>query len=309
MRKNSLLELLKSTMSEFVQDNCMRVSAALSYYAIFALPPLLILIVAICGLFFDTSDIEGRVAAEMATVIGADGAERVKAMIHSADMSEKSTLMSIVGVLALLFGASGVVVQLQGALNDVWEVQPDPEAGGVWNFVTKRILSVAMIVGIGFLLLISLVLTTIASMLSESILPSGMSTTVTQIASFLTGFLMTTLLFATVFKFLPDVKIPWKETWLGAIFTSTLFTIGKFVIGLYFANSSVGSAYGAASSVILLLVWIYYSGIIVMLGAEFTQAWAKIYGTDIEPSKDAVRVVTSTEKVEEDTSKGPFVTV
>ncbi|QDT32630.1 YihY/virulence factor BrkB family protein [Thalassoglobus polymorphus] len=302
MSAAKLFKILKRVFQDFMQDNCMRVSAALAYYTIFALPPLLILTLWICGIFFDPSDIEGRVAAEIRNVVGSEGAEQVKEILQrTGERSSSGTyLTNIFGVLALLFGASGVMVQLQTALNEVWEVKPDPDEGGVWNFLSKRMLSLGMVLGVAFLLLVSLILTALIASLSSWALPDVWSEWSLQSVNFVVNFGMMTVLFAAIFKVLPDAEVAWKDVWVGAFLTSFLFEVGKFSMGLYFASSSVGSVYGVAGSLVLLLVWIYYSGMILLLGAEFTQAWAFEMGEGIQPAEGAVQVVEKTIHVKPD---------
>ncbi len=297
MTDTTKTNIFQQTWRDFSDDNCSRIAAALSYYTVFALPPLLVLVIMICGFFLDPADVEGRVAGEIRNVIGPSGAEQVQTMIHAADRQSGGLLASIISLVVLLVGASGAVLALQGALNDVWEVKPDPEKGGIMNFITKRLLSFGMVLMIAFLLLVSLVLTTMITALSQSILPGDLSPTALQVINSLISFVAITALFAAMFNVLPDADVAWKDVWVGAGLTAVMFVIGKFALGLYFSQSDVGSAYGAAGSLVLILVWIYYSAMILLMGAEFTQAWAKRYGTGIVPSEGAVRVIEKTEHV------------
>lgn len=291
------MNLLKQTWQGFSNDNCSRMAAALAYYTIFALPPLLVLVIMICGVFFNPEDVQGRVAQEIKSVIGPSGAEQVKTMIQAADQQKHGLLASLVSLAVLLIGASGVVVQLQGALNDVWNVKPDPEASGIRNVLRKRLLSFAMVLGLGFLLLVSLVLTTLISSLSQQVLPGNFPESALQLINSGVTLVVIANLFAAMFKVLPDAEVRWKDVWVGAALTAVLFVAGKFALSFYFSKADVGSGYGAAGSLILVLVWIYYSAMILLLGAEFTQAWARSRGEEIVPSEGAVRVVEETRHV------------
>ncbi len=206
-------------------------------------------------------------------------------------------IATIIGVVTILFGATGVFVQLQSALNRIWNVEPKPGAG-IWSFVRTRLISFGMILGIGFLLLVSLVLSAAVSAVgtwATGLLPG--SETLVNILTFAVSFVLTTLLFAMIYKVLPDVEIGWRDVWIGAGVTAFLFTVGKSLIGLYLAKSSVASTYGAAGSLVVLLLWVYYSSQILFLGAEFTQVYATRYGSRIRPSKHAVPVVEKKERV------------
>ena len=200
----------------------------------------------------------------------------------------------VLSIAGLLFGATGVFAQLQQALNKAWEVEPDPEAGGIKNFLTKRVFSLGMILVIVFLLLVSLLLSSFISVFAGqlgSLLPGSLSTAVVWVINAVVSLAVITLLFAAIFKVLPDAIVAWRDVWVGAFVTAFLFVIGKFLIGLYIGQSDPGEAYGAAAALALLLVWVYYSAMIIFLGAEFTQIWAQQYGSGIEPDEDAVRVV------------------
>lgn len=287
----SSFALLSESWRGFGADNCSRMAAALAYYTIFAMPPLLVIVIMICGVFFEPGDVEGRVAAEIRGFVGPQGAEQVRTMIQAAQPEEQGLLARFLGPLLLLIGASGAMIQLQGALNDVWNVKPDPSRGGVKNFITKRLLSFAMILAIAFLLLVSLVLTALISVASEYLFPQLLGEPILHGLNFLVTLALITLLFAAIYKVVPDVEVQWREVWGGAALASFLFGVGKFGLGLYFGKSDVGSAYGAAGALILVLIWIYYSGMILLLGAEFTRAWAKLRGDGIIPSRGAVQVV------------------
>lgn len=283
---------LQRVASEFSQDECVESAAALAYYAMFSLAPVLVIAIAIAGLFFDPQDVRGEVQNQLRDMLGPGGAEQVRTMIQSVRQSNSGVWATALSVLALLFGATGALGQLQTSLNKAWDVRPSPEEGVVKSFVGKRLLSFALILVIGFLLLVLLALSTVASALGtwfSQILPSGFSGPILMAINVGISLLVATLLFAAIFKLLPDAKIRWRDVWTGAAATAVLFVIGKFLIGLYLGSSGIGSAYGAAGSLALVLVWVYYSSLILLLGAEFTQVWTRRRGRRIDPAAGAIR--------------------
>jgi len=291
--------LTKQTVNEFSSDRCGVFAAALAYYAVFSMPPLLILIIWIAGFVWEPSAVSGQLERQMTELMGQTGAEQVKQLIDQNGVSGGSLPTKIAGIAVLIFGATGVFVQLQQALNVTWEVQPDPEQGGWKNFLFKRLLSLGMILTIAFLLLISLVLSSVLMALTETIgqalpVPGGAA----AVVNFIVSVAVITLLFAAIFKFLPDVVISWKDVWFGAGVTAFFFVVGKFLLGLYLANKDLGSTYGAAGSLVFILVWIYYSSMILLFGAETTQVWARRYGDRIQPKEGAVRIVERQQRVE-----------
>lgn len=290
MKLKDFWSLLKETFAEWQEDKASRLAAALSYYTIFSLAPLLVIVIAIAGLFFGEAAARGAIVGQISGLMGQQGAEQVQTMIQNAARPGTGIVASIIGVVLLLVGATGVFGQLQDSMNTIWEVKPKPGVG-VWNMIKTRFLSFTMILGIGFLLLVSLVVTAALSALGNmmlSMLPG--SQVLMQVVNFLVSFLVITLLFVLMYKFLPDAKIAWKDVFLGAAVTSLLFTIGKMAIGIYLGNSNVTSAFGAAGSLIVLLVWVYYSGQILFFGAEFTQVYANRYGQGVVPKENAVRI-------------------
>jgi membrane protein len=274
--------LLKETFAEWNKDKASRLAAALSYYTIFSLAPLLIIAIAIAGFFFGEEAAKGEIIGQLQGLVGRDGAEVIQTAIENANRAENDgSIASLISIAVLLFGASGVFAELQDALNTVWEVEPKPELG-IGDFLRKRFLSFAMILGIGFLLLVSLIISAVLAGINHytnSLLPGFDS--LWQIVNFIVSFGVITLLFAMIYKFLPDVKITWGDVAIGAAITALLFVIGKYLIGLYLGNSSFSSTYGAAGSIIIILVWTYYSAQILFFGAEFTQVYARRYGSQI----------------------------
>ncbi len=296
-RGKSIFEVVKQTVNEFLEDDCPRMAAALAYYSIFSLPPLLFLIIMIAGFAFEAESAQQVLTSEIAAFVGTETAGQIGTMVAGASEQANSgggLIVTILGGAAFLFGATSAFAQLQGALNRAWEVAPDPEKGGVWNFLLKRILSFGMILGAGFLLLVSLALSAAVSAIdthAQDLLPGDIAIWIPRTLDFAISLSIITLLFAAIFKILPDARIRWREVWTGAIATAALFVISKFAIGFYLGRSSPGSAYGAAGSLAVLLLWMYLSAMILLIGAEFTQVWARRYGKRIEPSKGAVRMV------------------
>jgi membrane protein len=286
--------VLQATFREFGQDDCASMAAALAYYTIFSLPALLVIAIWVAGLAFDPHEVQGYVGSEIEEVVGREGAAQVQTMIRRTQTPESGTLAAIIGIGTLLFGATGALGQLQASLNRAWGVKPDPAAGGLKQFFVKRVLSLAMVLVVGFLLLAALVVTAAVSAFSERVLPGSWSGPALLVANFAIDLGIVTLLFAALFKVLPDAKIAWRDVWVGAAVTGLLFALGKFGLGFYLGRSDIGSAYGVAGSLALVLVWIYYSGLILLLGAEFTQVWARRYGTEIQPAEGAVNVVERT---------------
>ena len=313
-RAKSVFEVLKQTYLEFMQDDCPRLAAAMAYYTVFSLPPLLFLVIMIAGFAYPGGEAQEALTAEMTAVVGQESAQQISTMVESAReraYGQGGLLMTIVGGVVFVFGATGAFAQLQAALNRAWQVAPDPERAGIKTFIFKRLLSFGMILGTGFLLLVSLVLSALVSALGSEIaayLPSTIGSWVPRALDFAVSLIMITLLFAAIYKILPDAEIHWREVWVGAFATAVLFVIGKFGIGIYLGQSNPGSAYGAAGSLAIVLFWIYLSTLILLLGAEFTQVWARRYGKRIRPSQGAVRMVWTKEgevRRDDDTAESP----
>lgn len=288
------MKTLWTAIQDFMEDDCMEVSAALAFYTVLSLAPLLVLAVMIAGFFVRPEDVQGEVAQVARQIMGPEGAEQLKSMMGANAVSGEGLVARVVSLSVLAFGATGVMIQLQSALNRVWEVQPDPQSG-IKDFIFKRLLSLAMILAVAFILLVSLVATTVVRALANHFSAYlGSEATQHLIAESVT-FLTVVLLFGAMFKLLPDAKVRWRDVWMGAGLTALLFTVGKFLIGMYVGSQNLGSTYGAASSLVLLLLWTYYSSIIFFFGAELTQAWAHSQGHPIQPKTGAVRVDHKTE--------------
>jgi membrane protein len=290
--KTSIWHMLKNSVKDFSEDQCPMMAAALAYYAVFSLPPLLILIVWLVSFIWDPSVVQGEVAEQARLFLGSTGAEQLKTMMNQDAVGGQGWIEKIVGIVVLIFGATGVFVQLQASLNQAWEVEPDKQQGGVMNFLVKRLLSLGMVLSIAFLLLVSLIISTAITALGNA--ASGwlpMSDVALQALNLGVSLLIVTVLFAAIYRFLPDAVVSWSDVWFGSIVTAVLFVLGKWAIGAYLGSQDLGSTYGAAGSLVFVLVWIYYSSMILLLGAELTQAWARRYGDEIQPKEGAVRVV------------------
>ena len=288
------VSLLKQTFQEWLDDKAPQLGAALAYYTVFSLAPLILVLLAIVGLIFrnDPAGAWDRITQQMNYFLDPSAVQVVQSIAQKASQPGKSTIATIIGIALALFGASGVFGQLQDALNTIWGVKAKPSRG-IWGFLRSRFLSFAMVGGICFLLLVSLAIEALLKAFShyvQSALPGGIVVALGVYVIF--DFAVVVLLFAMIFKFLPDVKIQWRDVWIGAVMTAILFGIGKWLLGLYLGSGAAGSAYGAASSLITLLLWVYYSSQILLFGAEFTQVYAARAGREFEPSEYAVRVET-----------------
>jgi membrane protein len=286
--------LLKQTGQEFWEDKAPQLGAALAYYTVFSLAPLILVLLAIVGVIFrkDPAGAWDKITQQISYFLDPSAVQVVQNIAEKASQPGKSTVATIIGIGLAVFGASGVFGQLQDALNTIWGVKAKP-AQGIFGFLRARFLSFAMVAGICFLLLVSLAIEALLKGFShyvQSVLPGGIVVAVGVYIIF--DFAAVVLLFAMIFKFLPDVSIQWRDVWIGAVMTAILFGIGKWLLGFYLGSGAAGSAYGAASSLITLLLWVYYSSQILLFGAEFTQVYAQQAGRELEPSHYAIRVET-----------------
>ena len=289
-----VLGMLQQSVREFLDDDCMTRAAALSYYTVFSLPPLLILILLLAGSIADPNDVRGGLEQQIDGLMGPAGGEQVRTMLSNAQRPGGGLLPTVAGITALLFGATGAFVQLQAALNRAWEVEPDPRQGGLKNFLFKRLMSFGMILSIAFLLLVSLAVSAALSAFGnrlEQMLPGPVSTPLMQGFDTALSLVVISALFAAMYRVVPDATVDWYDASIGGVVTAVLFVIGKLLIGLYIGQSNPGEAYGAAGSLALLLLWIYYSAVIFLFGAELTQAWAEGRGYGIAPEDGARRLV------------------
>lgn len=291
----NFLDLLKATVAEFGEDKASRLGAAIAYYAVFSMAPLLMIVVAVAGLLFGREAVQGQLVGQIGGLVGEQGAELIETMIASASDKSSSLIATIIGTVMLLLGASGVFLELKSALNTIWEVKLKP-GRGILSMVKERALLFAMVLGIGFLLIVSLVVSAgLAAMTAffDQYLP--LPGFVIQLIDFGASLGILGALFALMFKVIPDTKIAWRDVWLGGFVTALLFTIGKFAIGFYLGQSAPASSYGAAGALVVILLWAYYSSQIFFFGAEFTKVYATRYGSRApkaaEPSHERQRVV------------------
>lgn len=289
-RIRDLPKLLVETYKEWNKDDPWRLSAVVAYYSLLSLPAFLVIIINIVGAIWGTDIVQGKLTDEISSALGQDVGESIRAIIESAKGENKTFISTVIGIATLIFGATGIFYHLQISLNDIWDIKIDPSAG--WKkLVLDRARSFGFVLVLGFLLLISFILTTVLSAFSSYI--SSVAGEIVVYFSFLTDTLFSvsiiTILFALIFRYLPDARIQWKTVWIGAFITAILFVLGKYLLSLYFGKADPGSTYGAAGSIILILLWVSYSSLILFFGAEFTFVYARHYGIKIKPNSTAVR--------------------
>lgn len=284
-----IIEVLKNSFSGFSDDKVTKLSGSLAYYTIFSMGPLLVVIISLCGIFLGREAIEGKIYQTLTGFVGSDTAAQLQQIIKNASVAGKSQLAAIIGAVTLLVGATTVFAEIQDSINTIWGLKPKPKRGWL-KMLQNRFLSFSVIISLGFLLLVSLGVTTIIDGFSERLKASFPDVTVVvfYIINIAITILVTTTIFAVIFKVLPDARIKWKDVLAGAITTSLLFMLGKVAISFYISKSDVGTTYGTAGSLVVLLLWIYYSSIILYFGAEFTKAYAVKYGSEIHPNHYAV---------------------
>jgi len=281
--------VLKNSFSGFSNDRILSLSAALAYYTVFSLGPLLIVLIFICGFFFGNQAIEGTIYGQIQGFVGHDAALQLQDIIKSAAIGGKGKIAAVIGIAALLIGATSMFAEMQDSINLIWELKPKPKSA-IWLFIKNRLLSFGVIGSLGFLLLVTLAVSGLIEALSHRLQSHFHAVTVTlfYIVDLILNFGIITILFGVIFKVLPDAKIKWKDVRAGSLATAILFMAGKFAISWYITKTNVGSTYGTAGSLVVLLVWVYYSSVILYFGAEFTKAFAMKYGGNIMPSDYAV---------------------
>jgi membrane protein len=280
-RSTSWLHLCKDAWTDFLDDKAPQLGAALAYYTVFSLAPLLVIIISVAGMVFDAKDVQTQLDTQLQGFLGSEGAAGVQAMVAAANEPKRGTVAIVVGVVAMIFGATGVFIQMQDSLNTIWEV-PSKAGSGVWGFIKSRLLSFGIVLAICFLLLVTMVVSAFLAALSTTYsqyIPGPVA--VAHGLDVLVSLLMVSGLFAIIFKYLPDVQIAWRDVWFGAFITAVLFVIGKYAIGVYLGTAGIGSSYGAAGSLVIVLLWAYYSSQIFFFGAELTQAYATQRGSHI----------------------------
>ena len=293
-----LWEILKNSFHGFSDDRILKLSAALAYYTVFSLGPLLIVIIFLCSFFFGREAIEGTIYGQIQGFVGHDAALQLQQIIKSATIGGKTKIAAIIGIITLVIGATSMFAEMQESINMIWGLKPKPKSAW-WLLIKNRLLSFGVIGSLGFLLLVSLGISGLIEALSNRLRNHFTDVTIIlfYIINLIINFGVISILFAVIFKVLPDAKIKWKDIMAGAIATAVLFMIGKFAISFYISKSNVGSTYGTAGSLVVLLVWIYYSSIILYFGAEFTKAYAIKYGSEITPNE--YTVIAKTVEVEQ----------
>lgn len=279
--RSSLWDLIKETGSNWVANKDARLGAALAYYSIFSIGPLIVIAIAVAGLIFGQDAVRGEVSAQIRGLLGNTGAQAVQTMLADASRPRSGIVATALGIGALIFAAVGVVVQLKDALNAVWGVES--KRGGAWQFIRTYVVSLAGVLSLGFLLLVSLLVSTFLAAASKY-LPTYLPEALMQLISSFVSLAFISVLFAMMFKWLPDAAIEWRHVWTGAIATAVLFEVGKFLIGFYIGKQGLESTFGGAASLVVLLIWVYYSAQIVLFGAEFTRAHARRYGQALSSS-------------------------
>lgn len=284
-----IIKVLKESVKGFSDDNVMNLCGSLSYATIFSIGPLMVVLIAIITLIYGEDAVHGNIYSSLDNVMGPDAALQIQDLVKNASLSGKSTLAAIVGGATLIFGASSVFAQIQSSLNAIWGIKPKPKSGIV-KLITNRLLSFSLVLSVGFLLIVSLTLNTVIMFISgffEQYFQDGLNI-LFQILNFIITFLVLAVLFGYIFKVLPDAKIKFRDVAIGAMVTSLLFIIGKMLISFYIGYSNIGDTFGASAAIIIILLWVYYSSLILYFGAEFTKAWAVNFGYKIYPDKYAV---------------------
>ena len=291
LKFKDIKEMIYETLDQFIDDKGFKMSASLSFYAAFSLGPLLLIVISVAGIFYGEEAARGEISKQITYLIGKDGAEMIQTIVKGASNKVTGIFAGIVSIIFLIIGSIGVFLELQESLNTIWGIESRP-GRGIWGFLKNRLVSFSMVVATGFLLMVSLIINSLIYLTYnflgnyfDIILPAS------EAVNIISSFIVITLLFAMIFKYLPDAIISWKYVWFGAFITSVFFSIGKYFIGFYLGNSSYSSTYGAAASIVILFFWIYYSGIILYLGAEFTQIFRKRFSkAELLPDTDGVKL-------------------
>lgn len=289
--KQPFILILQNTVTGFLNDKGLKLSAALAYYTIFALAPLLLMIISLAGIFLGRDAIQGRIFLELRGLIGPEAALQIQNMIQAIELSGKSRPAFVIGIVTLLLGATSLFSEVQESINLIWKVKAKPKKGWL-KLIKDRLLSSSLIISLGFLLAVSLIINGLLLALTDRLtrLLPQLTVFVADLVNTLFSFIIITLLFGAIFKVLPDVRIRWRDVRTGAFFTACLFLLGRFLIGLYISTTGTGSTFGAAGSLIVILVWVYYTAAILYMGAEFTQVYAEYKGRPIEPAPYAVHI-------------------
>ncbi|GAB2773216.1 membrane protein [Hymenobacter luteus] len=292
-RLSDIFNILKTTASEFMVNNSFRHAAALSYYTVFSLPPLLLIVITVASSIYGAEAVTGQIYGQMRGFLGADSAKFLQDSIAEFTKQQKSGVASIIGIGTLVFAATTFFVTLQESINDIWNLKVKPR-NGVWQFVRDRLLSFGLILSVALLLLISFVISAMLSVFTDQLQAwfPEVAVIFIHLIDFALSLFITSLLFGLIYRFLPDAIIRWRDVGIGAVITALLFLVGKYLIAFYIAQSDPGSAFGAAGSAIVLLLWVNYSSLIIFFGAEFTQEFADAFGQKVQPKAHAVRIET-----------------
>jgi membrane protein len=287
-----LFTVLKNAIVAFIDDDCVKLSASLSYYTIFAMAPLLLIVISLTGVFFGKDAVRGRVREELGGLIGSSAAQQIEDIIINIQQSHHTFAGAIIGGIILFVGATGVFTEIQGSINYIWSVKAKPKRG--WRkYLINRLLSFSLVLGLGFILLVSLIVNALLALMNTKLIKVLPNTTVYLFYMINTAIILIVItgLFAVIFKILPDAIISWRDALVGSSFTAVLFILGKFLIGLYLGKANLGVTYGAAASIVIILSWVYYSSLILYFGAEFTKVFALFSGHGIKPKKTAVFII------------------
>ena len=286
------LRVFRGAFINFIDDNGPKLGASLSYYTIFALAPMILIVMSLAGIFLGVEAVQGKIYGQINGLVGNATALEIQEIIKNIQRSHNTTAGAIIGVVILIFAATGVFTEIQDSINYIWSVKAKPKRGWV-KMILNRLLSFSLIISFGFILMVSLLVNALIDVLSDrlKIFFEHLTVYLFYGVNVLILFVIIACLFAIIFKVLPDARIKWKDAFIGAFFTAVLFILGKFLIGFYLGNSTVGTTYGPAASIVILLLWVYYSSIILFFGAEFTQVYARHYGGGIVPNETAVFII------------------
>lgn len=291
-RIGQFFSVVKESATGFIEDNAFKLSASLSYYTVFSMGPLLIIIISLAGIFYGEEAVRGEIYEEIGGMVGSGAAKQIQDIIGNIQQSDQGVIGAVVGAILLVVGATGVFVEMQSSINYIWSVKAKPKKGWL-RLLTNRLLSFSLIISMGFILLVSLILSAALDVLSDRLMAyfEGMTVFFFNALNMAMVIIVIAALFVVIFKVLPDAHIRWRDAFIGAIFTSVLFLLGKFAISFYLGRSNLGTTYGAASSIVVILSWVYYSALILYFGAEFTKVYAVKMGGGIRPDKTAVFIV------------------
>lgn len=291
-RIKRFFKTLRGAMSAFIDDNCIKLSAALSYYTIFSIGPMMMIVISLAAIFFGQEAVQGKLYAQINGLVGSSAAIQVQEIIKNSHREHNGALGTLVGGIILFIGATGIFTEMQDSINFIWSIKVKPKRG-IIKFIANRLLSFSLVISLGFLLLVSLVVNALVDLLNDHLTQYFPKTAVYvfYVVNIVLILIIITILFAIIFKLLPDGKIKWKDAFVGAGFTSVLFLLGKAGIGYYLGNANLGITYGTAASVIIILAWVYYTSIILYFGAEFTKVYALEFGGGILPNETAVFII------------------